>query len=234
MLEINNVHVYYGAIHALKGLQLKVEQGEIVAVLGANGAGKSTLLRAITGLVKVREGEIRFAGKVTNKIAPFQRVYEGISLVPEGRGIFPNLTVEENLVIGGYIHRKNKANIQRFMAEALEEFPRLKERIHQKAGTLSGGEQQMLAVARGLMSRPRVLLLDEPSMGLSPIMVAEVFQLIAKARDKGITILLIEQNANAALKIADRGYVLDMGEISLTGTAAELSGSDLVRVAYLA
>lgn len=234
MLEIKNLHVYYGAIHALKGLSLKVDSGEIVAVLGANGAGKSSLLKAITGVVKVREGEVKFANKVANKIATYQRVCEGISLVPEGRGIFPNLTVEENLIIGGYIHRKEKANVQKLLGEMLEEFPRLKERINQKAGTLSGGEQQMLAVARGLMSSPKVLLLDEPSMGLSPIMVSEVFKLIGKARDKGITILLVEQNANSALKLADRGYVLDMGEIVLSGTAAELAGSDLVRAAYLA
>ncbi len=234
MLEIKNLNVYYGAIHALKGVNLTIRPGEIVAVLGANGAGKTTLLRAITGLVKVPEGEVVFEGRVLNKVPPFQRVAAGLAMVPEGRGVFPNLTVRENLLMGAYIHRKNAPAVKELLHELLKEFPRLQERVNQKAGTLSGGEQQMLAICRALMSRPRLLLLDEPSMGLSPLLGQEVFKLIDRIRDRGTTILLVEQNANAALRIADRGYVLEMGVIALAGSAAELAASDLVRVAYLA
>jgi branched-chain amino acid transport system ATP-binding protein len=234
MLEVKDLNVYYGAIHALKGLSLEIKSGEIVAVLGANGAGKTTFLHAVTGLVKVQSGEINFEGRVINKIPPFQRVSTGLVMVPQGRGVFPNLTVHENLLMGAYIHRKDKDTVKKLMNELLEGFPRLKERFKQKAGTLSGGEQQMLAICRALMSRPRLLLLDEPSMGLSPILVQEVFRLIEKIRHDGTTVLLVEQNANAALKIADRGYILEMGVVVLEGTAEELSGNEQVRVAYLA
>lgn len=234
MLEVRDLHVYYGAIHALKGLSLSVRQGEIVALLGANGAGKTTFLRALTGLVKTETGEISFEGRILNKIPAFKRVSAGLAMVPQGRGVFPNLTVEENLLIGGYVHRSKKDSVQELMKELLDVFPRLKERMKQKAGTLSGGEQQMLAICRALMSKPRLLLLDEPSMGLSPRLVEEVFGLIGRIREEGTTILLVEQNANAALKIADRGYVLEMGVIVLEGTAVELSGNEAVRVAYLA
>ncbi|MFZ5633908.1 MAG: ABC transporter ATP-binding protein [Bacillota bacterium] len=234
MLEIENLNVNYGAIHAIKGISMAIGYGEVVAVLGSNGAGKTTLMRAITGLVKPRDGRIRFAGKEINDVPPFKRVNMGLAMVPEGRGVFPNLTVRENLLLGAYVHRRETAALRPLMEKLLAGFPRLKERLKQKAGTLSGGEQQMLAICRALMSRPRLLLLDEPSMGLSPILVNDVFKLISQIRAEGTTILLVEQNANAALSVADRGYVLEMGVITLAGTAAELSASDQVRAAYLA
>lgn len=234
MLEIRNLNVYYGAIHAIKGVSVFIGSGEVVAVLGSNGAGKTTLMRAITGLVGARQGEIIFEGKAINEVPTFKRVSMGLAMVPEGRGVFPNLTVRENLLLGGYVHRKETSATRSLMENLMEGFPRLKERINQKAGTLSGGEQQMLAICRALMSRPRLLLLDEPSMGLSPILVNEVFRLITAIRSEGTTVLLVEQNANAALNVADRGYVLEMGVITLAGSAAELSSSDSVRAAYLA
>lgn len=233
MLEIRNLNIYYGAVHANKNLNLSVKEGEIVCLLGANGAGKSTLLRGISGLIKPKDGDIDFLGKRLNDIPPFKRVSEGIALVPEGRGIIPGLSVRENLRIGAYIHLKDKRGVMDTMNVQLERFPRLRERLDQKAGTLSGGEQQMLAISRGLMSNPRLILLDEPSMGLSPILVTEVFKLIQLIRDEGTTVLLVEQNAKAALKISDRGYILTMGEINLSGSAIDLSENDAVRVAYL-
>lgn len=234
MLEIRNLNMFYGAIHANKDVSLNVKEGEIVSILGANGAGKSTLMKGITGLVKPKSGEIEFLGKNLKNLAPFLRVNEGVVLVPEGRGIFPNLTVKENLQIGAYIYRKDMNKVKETEKELLKKFPVLKERLDQKAGTLSGGEQQMLAISRGLMSKPKLLLLDEPSMGLSPLMVNEVFKLIKLIREEGITVLLVEQNANVALQISDRGYILNMGEIILSGLSDELCQNDSVREAYLA
>jgi branched-chain amino acid transport system ATP-binding protein len=235
MLEIKNLNVYYGAIQALKGINLKVEQKEIVTVLGANGAGKSTLLRAITGLVNVRGGEILFEQKGILRILPHQRVSQGIAMAPEGRGIFPNLTTRENLIIGAYPYRKERSSerTEAIMQRVFQHFPLLNDRLHQRAGNLSGGEQQMLSIGRALMSRPRLLLLDEPSMGLGPILVTEIFKLIPQIRDEGTTILLIEQNAKAALKVAERGYILDMGAIVHEGAAEQLSNSEAVQAAYL-
>jgi branched-chain amino acid transport system ATP-binding protein len=233
MLKVKNLNIYYGAIHANKGININVKEGEIVCLLGANGAGKTTLLRGITGLVKPKNGEIEFGKKRLNDISPHERVSHGIALVPEGRGIFPGLSVKENLMVGAHVKRKDKKNVESTMNELLIKFPILKERLNQKAGTLSGGEQQMLAISRGLMSRPRLILLDEPSMGLSPIVIAELFKLIKLIREEGTTVLLVEQNANVALQIADRGYILTMGEITLSDSAAKLCGNDLVRAAYL-
>jgi len=233
MLNIKNLNMFYGAIHANKDVSLDIQQGEIVCLLGSNGAGKSTLLKGITGLVTPKSGDVTFMGQRLNTIPPYERVGLGVVLVPEGRGVFPALTVQENLQVGAYINRKDKARVKQAEEELIEKFPLLKERLSQKAGTLSGGEQQMLAISRGLMSRPKLLLLDEPSMGLSPIMVSEVFSLIKKICEEGTTIFLVEQNANATLQIADRGYVLNMGEIVLEGTAEELFANDSVREAYL-
>lgn len=234
MLEVLNLNMFYGAIHANKDISLTVKEGEIVSILGANGAGKSTLMKGITGLVKPKSGEINFSGKNLNNLAPFMRVNEGVVLVPEGRGIFHNLTVKENLQIGAYINRKNMSKVKETEKGLLKKFPILQERLEQKAGTLSGGEQQMLAISRGLMSKPKLILLDEPSMGLSPIMVNEVFKLIKLIREEGVTVLLVEQNANVALQVSDRGYILNMGEIILSGTSEELCQNDSVREAYLA
>ncbi len=236
IFEAKNLHVYYGAIHAIKGVNLKVEQREIVAVLGANGAGKTTLLRAITGLVNVRQGEVLFEQKGINKIPPHERVSQGIAMVPEGRGIFPNLTVRENLMIGAYPYRKERFEDQTavILQQVFHHFPVLSERLNQRAGTLSGGEQQMLSIGRGLMSRPRLLLLDEPSMGLGPLLVNQIFKLIPQISQQGTTILLVEQNAKAALKVAERGYVLDMGVMVYEDTAERLSSSESVKEAYLA
>jgi len=236
MIEIKNVYVYYGVICAIKGISLKIQQGEIVTVLGANGAGKTTLLRAITGLVNVHEGVITFEEKAINKVPPHQRVSQGIAMSPQGRGIFPNLTVRENLWMGSYPYRKERSGGrgELILEQVFQKFPVLRERLNQRAGTLSGGEQQMLSIGRALMSRPKLLLLDEPSMGLGPILVSGIFMLIPQMRDQGSTILLVEQNAKAALKVADRGYVLDMGVISHEDTADNLSASESVRTAYLA
>ena len=235
MLEIKNLNVYYGAIQAVKGIGLRVEQMEIVAVLGANGAGKSTLLRAITGLVNVREGAILFEGKNINRIPPHRRVSQGIAMAPEGRGIFPNLTTRENLTIGAYPYRKERSGerTEAIMQRVFQHFPLLRDRLDQRAGTLSGGEQQMLSIGRALMSRPALLLLDEPSMGLGPLLVSEIFKLIPQIRNEVMTILLVEQNAKAALRVAERGYVLDMGVIVYEDAADRLSSSESVREAYL-
>ncbi|WP_227763436.1 ABC transporter ATP-binding protein [Zhaonella formicivorans] len=232
MLKIENVDVYYGAIHALKGLSLEVNSGEIVTLIGANGAGKSTTLKTISGLIRPKKGEIFFEGqKITS--APAQEIVKkGISQVPEGRRVFANLTVLENLELGAYL-RTDKAGIKDTLDKVFAKFPRLKERIGQRAGTLSGGEQQMLAMGRALMSRPKLLLLDEPSMGLAPILVKEIFSIIKEINEAGTTILLVEQNAHMALSIANRAYVLETGRIVASGPAKELAESEQIKKAYL-
>ena len=232
MLEIDNINVYYGAIHAIKGISLKVEQGEIVTLIGANGAGKSTTLRTVSGLLKPREGTIKFEGNDIAGIPAQDIVRAGISQVPEGRRIFANMTVLENLELGAYI-REDKDGIAEDMKLVFKRFPRLEERLAQEAGTLSGGEQQMLAMGRALMSRPRLLLLDEPSMGLAPLLIKEIFSIIKDINEAGTTVLLVEQNANMALSIAHRAYVLETGRITLSGNAQELAASESVRKAYL-
>jgi branched-chain amino acid transport system ATP-binding protein len=232
VLELNDVHAYYGNIHALMGVSLKVEQGEIVALIGANGAGKTTTLRAISGLLHPRKGTVQLEGREVSHL-PAHTVHKaGLGLVPEGRGIFPGLTVTENLEMGAYI-LTDKAVIQENLENAFSLFPRLKERAQQKGGTLSGGEQQMLATARGLMSNPKILLMDEPSMGLAPVLVDQIFDIIKELNARGTTILLVEQNALMALSIAHRGYVLQTGHIVLTDTGANLKANDMVRKAYL-
>lgn len=232
LLEINNLHVYYGAIHALKGISLKVEEGQIVALIGANGAGKTTTLRTISGLLHPKEGSILYHGEPLHEMKAQSIVKAGISQVPEGRRILAPLTVMENLELGAFL-RNDKDGIQKDLEAIFQSFPRLKERTFQQAGTLSGGEQQMLAMGRALMSRPKVLLLDEPSMGLSPIFVQEIFNIIRRINEQGTTVLLVEQNARMALSIADYAYVLETGTISLEGTGAELASSEEVQKAYL-
>lgn len=232
MLNIENLHVYYGGIHALKGISLKVAEGKIVTLIGANGAGKSTTLRTISGIVRPREGRITFEGKDMTRLPAYEIVGMGIAMVPEGRRVFTNLTVMENLLLGAHT-RRDSGDVQRDLEWICELFPILKERASQSAGTLSGGEQQMLAVGRALMSRPRLLLMDEPSLGLAPYLVKEVFKTIRQLHDEGTTILLVEQNARAALRIADYGYILETGEIFLQGTGEELVHNDDVRKAYL-
>lgn len=232
MLEIKDLKVNYGGIEALKGISFHVEEGEIVTLIGANGAGKSTTLRSIMNVVKPASGAISFqgeniTGKDTQKI-----VDRGIVLVPEGRRVFPNLTVLENLRIGAYL-RTDKAGIDKDLRHVYNLFPRLEERHWQLAGTLSGGEQQMLAVGRALMAKPKVIMMDEPSLGLAPLVVKDIFSIIRRIHEEGVTVLLIEQNANAALKIANRGYVMETGRITLTGTGTELLSNESVREAYL-
>jgi branched-chain amino acid transport system ATP-binding protein len=232
LLEVNNLNVYYGAIHALQGISFNVEEGEIVTLIGANGAGKSTTLRTISGLLHPRNGNVKFKGEdITMKPAE-QIVRLGISQVPEGRKIFAPLTVRENLEMGAYT-RTDPAEIKQSMERVFASFPRLKERINQLGGTMSGGEQQMLATGRGLMSRPSLLLLDEPSMGLSPILVEEIFNIIKKINSEGTSILLVEQNALMALSIANRAYVLETGRIVLSGDAKEVAENPQVKAAYL-
>lgn len=230
ILEIKGLVVSYGGIEAVKGIDLTVEQGKIVTLIGSNGAGKSTTLKTIAGLVKPKSGSITFQGEPLLGKSTDQIVSRGVTLVPEGRRVFPNLTVEENLRIGAYLR---KESIRDDLDRVYALFPRLKEREWQMAGTLSGGEQQMLAVARGLMSRPKILLLDEPSMGLAPIIVNQIYDLIRQIRDSGITVLLVEQNARKALGICDYAYVLENGKINLSGAGDELLRSDAVRKAYL-
>lgn len=232
MLKVENINVYYGAIHALKGISVDVREGEIVTLIGANGAGKSTILRTISGLLRTKTGNILFEGNSVASMAAEEIVKKGISQVPEGRRIFANMTVEENLELGAYI-RSDKAGIRKDINKVFERFPRLGERRTQVAGTLSGGEQQMLAIGRGLMSQPRLLLLDEPSMGLAPLLVKEIFSIIKEINASGTTILLVEQNANMALSIAHQAYVLETGRIILSGSAKELAESEEVRKAYL-
>ena len=232
MLKVKDLKVNYGGIEALKGISFDVEQGQIVTLIGANGAGKSTTLRAISGLVKTASGAINFMGR---DIIPFnaqQVVAEGIALVPEGRRVFSNLTVLENLKIGAYL-RKDKGEIDSGIEDIFQRFPRLKEREWQLAGTLSGGEQQMLAVGRAMMARPKLLMMDEPSLGLAPLVVRDIFAIIRELKGEGITILLIEQNANAALRCADQAYVLETGRITMSGTGEALLADQRVRDAYL-
>ena len=232
MLELHDVHSFYGNIEALKGISLTVEQGEIVTLIGANGAGKTTTLRTITGLIKPRQGKVILEGEDLAPYKPHEIVYKGVSMVPEGRGIFARLTVAENLDLGAYI-RNDKAGIKEDLERVYELFPRLKERRNQVAGTLSGGEQQMLAIGRALMARPRLLLLDEPSMGLAPVLVETIFDTIVEINKQGTTVLLVEQNALMALSIAHRGYVLRTGEIVLADTAENLRNNEMVQKTYL-
>lgn len=232
MLTVNDINVFYGAIHAIKGVSLEVNEGEIVTLIGANGAGKSTILRTISGLLKPKTGSIQFEGQEIAGMPAHEIVKTGISQVPEGRRIFAEMSVLENLELGAFT-RKDNDGIKADMELVFERFPRLKERIGQLAGTLSGGEQQMLAMGRALMSRPRLLLLDEPSMGLAPLLIKEIFTIIQDINKTGTTVLLVEQNANMALSIAHRAYVLETGRITLSGDAKELAASDEVRKAYL-
>lgn len=232
LLELKDVHAYYGNIHALKGISITVEEGEIVTLIGANGAGKTTTLRAITGLVKPRTGFVFFDSDDLAPIPAHKIVYKGVSMVPEGRGIFARLTVRENLDLGAY-HRTDADGIKQDLERAFTLFPRLKEREKQVSGTLSGGEQQMLATARALMARPRLMLMDEPSMGLAPVLVESVFEIIQEINKEGTTILLVEQNAHMALQIAARGYVLQTGEIVLSDSAEGLRKDPMVQKAYL-
>ncbi len=232
MLELKEVHTYYGNIHALKGISLKVEKGEIVTLIGSNGAGKTTTLRTIQGINRPRSGTILLEGTALETLPPHEIAERGVAQSPEGRLIFPRMSVMENLEMGAYA-RKDKTGFKDDLERAFTLFPRLKERISQKGGTLSGGEQQMLAMARSLMARPRILLLDEPSMGLSPILVELIFDTIVTINKEGTTILLVEQNALMALSIANRGYVIQTGEIVLTDTASNLKKNEMVRKSYL-
>ncbi|MBL3641092.1 ABC transporter ATP-binding protein [Bacillus sp. RHFB] len=232
MLKIEDINVYYGNIQALKGVSMEINEGEIVTLIGANGAGKSTLLKTISGLLKPKQGKVLFEGDSIGGKAAQSIVKMGISHVPEGRRVFANMTVAENLELGAYL-RKDKADIHKDMEKVYELFPRLLERIKQQAGTLSGGEQQMLAMGRALMAKPRLLLLDEPSMGLAPLLVKQIFNIIQEISESGTTILLVEQNANLALSIADRAYVVETGRIVLSGNAEELTSSEEIKMAYL-
>ena len=232
LLELDGIHSYYGNIHALKGISLEVKQGEIVALIGGNGAGKTTTLRSVSGLLRPRKGRVLLEGEDISHLPPDAVHRAGLGLVPEGRGIFPDLTVLENLEMGAYIV-DDSAEIERGIEKAFSLFPRLKERAHQKGGTLSGGEQQMLAIGRGLMSSPKVLLMDEPSMGLAPVLVDQIFEIIKELNARGTTILLVEQNALMALSIAHRGYVLQTGSIVLADTGENLKANGTVRKAYL-
>jgi len=232
LLETRDLHVAYGAIKALQGISFHIEQGEIVTLIGANGAGKSTTLRTISGLLRPIQGDVLYKGRSITKVSAEKIVTLGISQVPEGRRIFAQLTVEENLDVGAYT-RKDKREIQESMERVFASFPRLKERLKQYGGTLSGGEQQMLAMGRGLMSKPDLLLLDEPSMGLAPILVEEIFEIIKRINAQGTSILLVEQNAAMALSVANRAYVLETGRIVLEGTSQQLANNPQVREAYL-
>jgi branched-chain amino acid transport system ATP-binding protein len=232
VLKVKNLSVHYGMIQAIKDISFEVNEGEIVTLIGANGAGKSTILRTISGLVKPSSGEIEYLGKPIHNVATRKIVEQGIAQVPEGRHVFKGLTVQENLDLGSFT-RKDKQNLAGDLEAVFERFPILRERKNQDAATLSGGEQQMLAMGRALMTKPKLLLLDEPSMGLAPIFIKEIFHIIQDIQKQGTTILLIEQNANVALKIANRGYVLETGNIVLTGTGEELLASDEVQKAYL-
>jgi branched-chain amino acid transport system ATP-binding protein len=232
MLTLENISVSYGAISALRGVSMHVEQGEVITLIGANGAGKTTTLRTITGLLAPREGRVLFEGEEISGAPTHRLVARGIAMSPEGRGVFANLTVRENLLMGAYLS-KNKQQIGEDMENGFRLFPRLKEREQQKAGTLSGGEQQMLAMARAMMSRPRLLLLDEPSLGLAPLVVHTIFEAIEEIRGKGTTILLVEQNAHAALKHSDRAYVMETGHIVMEGPSKELAADPRIKEAYL-
>ncbi len=232
LLELKRVEVAYGGIHAVKGIDLKVDAGELVCLIGANGAGKTTTLKAICGLQPVRAGLVEYAGASITGLPSFALVRRGLAMVPEGRGVFGTLSIEENLAMGAYT-RDDRAAIRHDLENAFALFPRLAERRKQIAGTLSGGEQQMLAVARALMSKPKLLLLDEPSMGLAPIVVQKIFEIIRKISSEGVTILLVEQNAKLALEVSNRGYVMESGNITLAGASSNLLANDMVRQAYL-
>ena len=233
MLEVTGLRVAYGGIQAVRSITFHVNEGEMVALIGANGAGKTSTLKAIARVLDAAGGDVHFCGEKNTRIAPHDVIRQGIALVPEGRGVFPRLTVAENLAMGAFV-RNDAVDIEKDLKMVFGYFPRLKEREAQLAGTLSGGEQQMLAIGRALMSRPKLLLLDEPSLGLAPIYIRKIFQIVKELnRDHGMTILLVEQNANQALRVADRGYVLQHGEITLAGTGAELLASPEVRAAYL-
>ena len=231
MLKVNDINVYYGSIHAIKGVSFEVKKGEIVTLIGANGAGKSTILKTVSGLLRSKTGSIDFLDKNISTVAPHKIVERGLAHVPEGRRIFLQMSVEENLEMGAYT--RGGKGVSEDLAKVYEQFPRLKERRKQTAGTLSGGEQQMLAMGRALMSRPQLLMLDEPSMGLAPILVEQIFEIIKSLHKDGTTILLVEQNAQMALSVADRAYVLETGKITLSGTGEELAQSDEIRKAYL-
>ena len=230
VLQVENINVYYGSIHAVKDVSFHVEQGEVVTLIGANGAGKSTALNTVAGLLRSRTGSVHFLGEELRHVPGHKLVGRGMALVPEGRRIFQHMTVQENLDMGGYCRGGDKSAD---MERVFERFPRLKERRRQVAGTLSGGEQQMLAMGRALMCKPKMLLLDEPSMGLSPLLVKEIFKIIRQVNRNGVTVLLVEQNAQAALAVADRGYVLETGRIVTEGTGTALLESDTIRKAYL-
>ena len=232
MLEVKDLHVYYGVIQALKGISFEVNQGEVIALIGANGAGKTTTLQTLTGLLSAKEGSVVFEGKDITRVPAHKIVEMGIAHVPEGRRVFSDLSVYENLIMGAYT-RKDKAEIQESLAGVYKRFPRLEERKNQLAGTLSGGEQQMLAMGRALMSKPKIILMDEPSMGLSPILVEEIFHIIREISAGGTTVLLVEQNAKKALSIADRAYVLETGNIVLSGDAKEMMNNESIKKAYL-
>ena len=232
MLEVRDLQVYYGMIHAIKGISFDVNQGEVIALIGANGAGKTTTLHTITGLLAPKSGSVLFEGKDITKVPAHKIVSMGMAHVPEGRRVFAELSVYENLKMGAYT-RKDKKEIEESLANVYKRFPRLEERKNQMAGTLSGGEQQMLAMGRALMSKPKIILMDEPSMGLSPIFVNEIFDIIKSVSASGTTVLLVEQNAKKALSIADRAYVLETGKIVLSGKASELLNNDSIKKAYL-
>ena len=232
MLQLKDINLYYGVIHALKNVSLHIKQGEIVTLIGSNGAGKSSTLRAISGVERIKDGSIQFNGVNISKLNPSQIVSMGLSHVPEGRRVFPKMSIMDNLEMGAYT-RKDKAEVKRDYEKVFDIFPRLKERRSQIAGTLSGGEQQMLAIGRALMSKPKLLLLDEPSMGLAPLVVKEIFSIIQKISSEGTTVLLVEQNASMALKIADRAYIIANGVIEIEGKARELLHDDKVKKAYL-
>jgi len=231
ILKVDNINVYYGAIHAIKGVSFEVNEGEIVTLIGANGAGKSTTLNTVSGLLRSKTGSIEFLGENLNKTPAYKIVSKGLAMVPEGRRIFLQMTVQENLDMGAFTN--DGKDIDTALARVFDAFPRLKERRRQVAGTLSGGEQQMLAMGRALMSHPKLLMLDEPSMGLAPILVEQIFEIIESLHDAGTTILLVEQNAQAALSVADRGYVLETGKIVTTGTGSDLLQSPDIKKAYL-
>ena len=233
LLSVKNINVFYGSIHAIKDVSFHVNEGEIVTLIGANGAGKTTTMHAISGLLKLQSGEIDYNGQVISKMEPHKIIRLGLAQVPEGRRVFSGLTVQQNLQMGAYTRRDGKEAIQNDYDMVFDLLPRLKERRNQPAGTLSGGEQQMLAMARALMSKPKLLMLDEPSMGLAPILVEQIFDIVKELHQSGVTVLLVEQNAQMALSIADRAYVLETGRISMEGPAQELLTNDNVRKAYL-
>ena len=231
ILKVDNINVYYGAIHAIKGISFHVDEGEVVTLIGANGAGKSTTLNTISGLLRSKTGSVEFMGKSLNRTPAHKIVSQGLALVPEGRRVFLQMTVQENLEMGAFTQKNS--GVAADLEMVYQQFPRLKERYKQTAGTLSGGEQQMLAMGRALMSKPKLLMLDEPSMGLAPILVEQIFEIIQNLHNAGTTILLVEQNAQAALSVADRGYVLETGKVVTTGTGSELLSSPEIKKAYL-